>query len=87
MLVAQRICVPQMVISAAVLLVHTSLSWLFIQRWRWGPAGAAAALNLSALLSLLCAAGFVLASGLQSRVWGVPSKAAIRVRFVSNQQA
>ena len=56
------------------------VSRLFIIHVGWGPAGAAAALILASVITLLASAIYVVSSGLQNRVWGTPSRTALRVR-------
>ena len=52
---------------------------LFIIHAGWGPAGAAAALTLASVITILASASYVISSGLQDRVWGTPNKTALRV--------
>ena len=85
MLVAQRISLPQMWISAAVLAAHVVVCWLLISHWQWGPAGAAVALTLASVLTIIATSAYVIASGLQDRVWGTPTRTALRVRTPSTR--
>lgn len=80
-LIAQHVVMPQMIISGLVAAAHTGFCWLLIGWWQLGPLGAALALNLASLLTMLCTGSYVVASGQQDHVWGAPSGAAFRVRL------
>ena len=76
-LIAQRIALPQALVSAAVLVVHLPITRLATQRF--GYVGAAYAYSLSAFFNLVLIWTYVACAGLGSRVWGRPHAAAFKV--------
>lgn len=69
-----------MVISGVVVAAHTGFCWLLIGILQLGPLGAALALNLASLLTMMCTASYVLGARRQDHVWGDYNEAALRVR-------
>ncbi|KAK9842256.1 hypothetical protein WJX81_002908 [Elliptochloris bilobata] len=69
-LLAQRITLPQMWVSVVVMVLHAGANWLLIHRFEWGYLGAAWATSLANLNNLLLSVAYLLAAGLQQRVWG-----------------
>mmetsp|Transcript_20346 Transcript_20346/g.61295 ORF Transcript_20346/g.61295 Transcript_20346/m.61295 type:complete len:460 (-) Transcript_20346:1178-2557(-) len=77
-LLAQRIALPQMCITALVITLHVFLCYELIFGMELGLSGAALATTISSCINFILTLVFVLSRGLQARTWGRPSTAALK---------
>ena len=79
-LVAQRITQPQLCCQVVVVLLHVPICMLLFFTLDLGPAAGAWAMAIANFNQVVLQICYALWAGLQGRMWGRPSRAALQAR-------